>query len=58
MNVSLGLVWNKDGDWRFFVSGGPSAGFDASVGVAVKSITNANPTNPFDPNQYGGWKLQ
>jgi hypothetical protein len=55
VNFSLGFVWNRKGDWRFFVSGGPSEGFDASIGVAVKSITNKDSTRPFDPNQYRGW---
>jgi hypothetical protein len=52
---AIGIVWSKTGDWRLYYSGGPAIGFDASIGVAVKSITNKNTTKPFDPNQYGGW---
>jgi RHS repeat-associated protein len=55
VNFGLGFVWNKEGDWRFFMSGGPSAGVDASIGLTVKAITNRDSTTPFDPNQYAGW---
>jgi hypothetical protein len=55
INASAGIVWNNEGNWRFFISGGPSAGFDASVGIAVKAITLKDRSKTFDPNQYGGW---
>jgi hypothetical protein len=54
INAAIGIVWNKDGDWRFFVSGGPSVGLDASLGISIKGIKNVKPGKPFDPNQYGG----